>query len=1148
MLMRSILTLCLFAFSFGAFAQDSASKMQKLKEARKITEQKLRISLSKFTYVPNSIDESKFSFLNAEGGMVSEDGIFSRVQFLDETGYPIINVTNSNVEAAITTGANQLQPDGELNLDLTGKGLTVGIFDQTRPKVDHVEYGGRLTQIDGSTETLSTHSTHVSGTIMGAGINASARGMAYEATAWAFNWDNDVSKMANSAYDPETKTDGMLLSNHSYSIGLGWQGDNWFGNPSISTEEDWRFGFYSSLSQSMDDLMFSKPYYLPVFAAGNDRSDRGDGTRPPDGPSDILGSRASTKNALTIGAVEKVLDYQGPSSVVMSSFSSWGPTDDGRVKPDLVAMGVNVFSASINSNGGDSYASQSGTSMAAPNVTGSLFLLQQLYSQRNSGRFMLSASLKALAIHTTKEAGPAPGPDYMNGWGLLDVASGAKIILNEDGTSNFIREDILGEGETFEFEFVSDGITPIKATLAWTDPAGNPAGTGLDPTDIMLVNDLDMRIFDEDGQEFFPWTLNPTLQASAIGINTVDNFRDNVEKIEINSPKAQKYRVVISHKGSLEFGLQEYGLVFTAGTVNGAEETLYWIGADGGSWNNPSNWSASPNGTSANRIPGDGTRVVFEGTDGGEQEVVFPESANAFSVNFFGNQLVKFLLEENEIQVTNGFRVSNQITEVQNGTLVFSGNDSNEHIAEFGAALFTDVLVDFESGKWRIIAAENLDDFSVGSAEVRIDIEDLKVNDFTLSDDADISGDIQRISFEGNFDAGVNTSLKENLDLRFIGSDGVFTNSSSSELGILSLESGVLGLASSGFAGLSIQNGQARMDLASLSISNLELGTDGFLNLGNGGSLIVRETITSAATSDARARIAAPLTSTLTYPIYIKYCFDFVDVNNVNLVGEGIINLGVNAEVTNSTGWLEENCEDVLFANFASSFNCKGAAVTFDNLSEGAIEEYEWTFGNLGNSTLEEPIFVFDEAGTYLVSLKVSNDDGFTMFEQEITITENSLVKPVIVVNGSTLTSQQPGSSYQWYVNGTVIQGATDRSYEATGDGSYRVAIVNETCNSVSDPVVISAIEADEPELSRFGIFIGPIPSEDQLNIKISNEYTGPIFFEIIDFAGRTYLQQEENKISTEMDVKMNLPGPKGLYILRIKTNNLTLHKKVIKQ
>ncbi|MHA7129918.1 S8 family serine peptidase [Algoriphagus namhaensis] len=1146
--MRIIYTLGLVvSLVASAFGQTEDQKLSKLKEARKETEKKLRSSLIQFTYAPNSIDESRFDYLDAAGGMYTDDGYFSRIQFLDPLGHPVI-IFPDNVDAAKTTGANQLQPGGSLGLSLTGKGLTVGIFDQTRPKVDHVEFGSRLTQIDGSTETLSTHSTHVSGTIMARGANASARGMAYEATGWSFNWDNDAAKMTTNAYDPETKPNGMLLSNHSYSIGMGWEGSNWLGNSSISNEEDWRFGFYSSLSAAMDQVMFAKPYYLPVFAAGNDRSDRGNGPQPPDGPSDILAWRAVSKNGLTIGAVERVLEYQNPQSVRMSSFSSWGPTDDGRVKPDLVAMGVNVFSASINSSGGDAYANQSGTSMAAPNVTGSLFLLQDLYSQRNSGRFMLSSSLKALAIHTAREAGPAPGPDYMHGWGLLDVAAGAQIIVNEDGTSQFIKEDILGEGDTFEFEFISDGITPIKATLVWTDPEGTPAATGLDPKDIMLVNDLDMRIFDEDGTEYFPWTLNPDLQASAVGINTQDNFRDNVEKIEINSPKPQKYRVVITHKGELTFDVQQYGLVFTAGTVNGSSETLYWIGEDGASWTNPANWSATLNGPAANKVPTNTTRVVFEGNSSTTQNVTIGADVEAFSLNLFGSEPVKFSLNGNSILVGNGLRVSNQVTEIVDGQILFRGDGSIEHIVELAKAQMNNVDLLFEQGDWKIISAETLDRVVIESASVKFDVDSFAVNELLVESGGQLRGSVSSLVFGESLDFAANSIIKEGLQVEFIGAEGSFTNRSASEIARLTSSQGSLALLSDGIEDLLVRGSEVRMDIPDLLLADLELGPDAFFNLGNGGAVQVTGEWAVTALATSRARIAAPITSTFTYPVYRKYCFDFLDVSSVNLLGEGIINLGVDSQVTDATGWIQENCEDVLFANFRFQYPCAGAALTFENLSEGDISEYEWDFGGLGTSTSEEPIFVFDTPGTYLVALKISNEEGFTTFEQSITIESSSLNKPNIVANGNVLTSQQPGSSYQWYANGQVIPGATSRSYEVPGDGVYQVAIFNDVCNRISDPVVISAIEEDEPELSRFGVFIGPIPSDDELTISISNDYTGPIDFQLVDLSGRVMVQEEKSKVSRDLELRMNLPSQVGVYILRITTNSLTLHKKVIKQ
>lgn len=103
----------------------------------------------------------------------------------------------------------------------------------------------------------------------------------------------------------------------------------------------------------------------------------------------------------------------------ITGFSSFGPADDGRIKPDIVAPGQAVFSTSAASP--NDYEVLSGTSMSAPAVTGTLAILQELYKNLNGGSYMKSATLKALAIHTAREAGPNEGPDYMFGWGLLDA-------------------------------------------------------------------------------------------------------------------------------------------------------------------------------------------------------------------------------------------------------------------------------------------------------------------------------------------------------------------------------------------------------------------------------------------------------------------------------------------------------------------------------------------------------------------------------------------------------------------------------------------------------------------------------------------------------------------------------------------------------
>ena len=98
----------------------------------------------------------------------------------------------------------------------------------------------------------------------------------------------------------------------------------------------WRLGYYDSNARDIDRIIYNAPYYLPVVAAGNDRQS---GVNTADGGYDYLTDKAVAKNNMVVAATFEVLDYQDASDVFMSSFSSWGPTDDGRIKPDISAQG-----------------------------------------------------------------------------------------------------------------------------------------------------------------------------------------------------------------------------------------------------------------------------------------------------------------------------------------------------------------------------------------------------------------------------------------------------------------------------------------------------------------------------------------------------------------------------------------------------------------------------------------------------------------------------------------------------------------------------------------------------------------------------------------------------------------------------------------
>ncbi len=453
---------------------------------------------------------------------------------LDENKNPIY-FTTDNAGAAITTRANRLNTGGSLGLTLDGQNMTIGIWDGGKVRTTHNLLTPRATQIDNAT-ALSAHATHVSGTMMGNGTaSASAKGMASQATLRAYDWNSDVSEVTTAA------ANALLVSNHSY----GYDPDS---VPVI------KWGRYDSDSRSFDNVMFNAPYYLFVNSAGNSRNG---GYNDDKGGYDLLAGKSCSKNAMIVAAVNQVTNYTGPNSVTMSNFSSWGPTDDGRIKPDICGKGVNVRSSTSNSD--NSYSSYSGTSMSSPNVAGTLLLLQQ-HHKNVKGGFMRAATLRGLAIHTADEAGTDPGPDYRFGWGLLNAEKAAVLITNE-GTQSMIKENVLQQGKSYSFDIEPiSSSQPLVATICWTDPAGQIVlGSTIDLATPNLVNDLDIRIT-KNNQIFHPWKLTPAdVEAAA---TTGDNTVDNVEKIEIENPNGT-YTVTVSHKGTLVNNLQNYSLIIS---------------------------------------------------------------------------------------------------------------------------------------------------------------------------------------------------------------------------------------------------------------------------------------------------------------------------------------------------------------------------------------------------------------------------------------------------------------------------------------------------------------------------------------------------------------------------------------------------------
>ncbi len=485
-------------------------------------------------------------------------------------------VTTNNANAAKTINTNQLYSGGTLGLSLDGTGIVIGEWDGGAVRTTHQEFNNtgtsRVTQRDGVT-TLDSHSTHVAGTILAGGVQATAKGMAFNARISAYDFTNDFSEMTNEAVN-----NNMLVSNHSYGqlVGWDWNGSSWqWSNPFTSIlgqNEDFYFGYYSDRAADWDNLSNTAPYYLIVKAAGNDNND-GPGTGSPypnDGPYDCLDSYTTAKNPLIVGAVNDIPGgYTQPSDVVIASFSSTGPTDDGRIKPDIVANGVGLYSCNSTSN--TSYSSSSGTSMSTPSVTGSIALLQQHYYNVNNA-FMTSAMAKSVIIHTANEAGTSNGPDYIYGWGLMNSAKAAQKISEVESNSLAMNDLNITQGGTIQIKALAKGTEPIVATMVWTDPEGSPITnyfTVLDNPTKMLVNDLNLNIT-SGSTTYYPWKLNvnsPSSPATNSGVNNIDN----VEKVEAGTLAAGTLVTLnISHSGTLTGG-EEWFALSTSGLFRNDE-------------------------------------------------------------------------------------------------------------------------------------------------------------------------------------------------------------------------------------------------------------------------------------------------------------------------------------------------------------------------------------------------------------------------------------------------------------------------------------------------------------------------------------------------------------------------------------------------
>jgi hypothetical protein len=531
-----------FAFTVNLQAQ---KQIERKKISGKYNQEKLNL-LKKGFQEKSSLEKQraikiakekgwKVKFTNKKGDLLELQKVVN--------GQPIY-YTTFNVAAAKSTRVDHLNSGGSLGLSLDGQNMTAYVWDGGVARASHQEYdgaGGNNRFSTGDSGSLNYHSAHVTGTIIASGVVSNAKGMASHAQAIGYDWNSDLAEATSAA------ANGMLISNHSY----GFAARNQQGQVQLP---QYYFGGYITDSRDWDNLMFNAPNYLMVVAAGNDGTDDSANTNPTGGFGfDKLTGHSTSKNNLVVAAANDAnIDSNGNLlSATIANFSSEGPTDDFRIKPDIAGNGVSVYSTYDSSD--TAYNSISGTSMASPNVTGSLILLQQHHNNLNNS-YMKAATLKGLALHTADDAG-ASGPDAVFGWGLLNTKAAAEAITNK-GNESKIEELTLTSGQTYTISVDSDGINPLFASISWTDRAGT-ANTGtVNLTTPVLVNDLDIRVT-KGGTSYLPYELTgATTNAKK------DNDVDPYERVDVANASGT-YTITITNKGSLIGGSQNYSLIVT---------------------------------------------------------------------------------------------------------------------------------------------------------------------------------------------------------------------------------------------------------------------------------------------------------------------------------------------------------------------------------------------------------------------------------------------------------------------------------------------------------------------------------------------------------------------------------------------------------
>jgi Subtilase family len=452
----------------------------------------------------------------------------------------------------------------------TGQGVIVAIFDGAHVRTTHPDFGTRVVQGDTGTYDPEGHPTMTAGMIAGDGSQSLAqgssvanqwRGIAPASQVRSYNYADPTANYVTNYLNDVTRavqTDSVVVMNNSW------------GDYGCLT---YPYGAYDGRAPFLDGVIrgsLGRPVPI-VFSGGNERAGYPNSngvnqtncitnTAAPYANYTTLNHPKSAKNIIAVGAIDSFNN-------AMSAFSSWGPTLDGRIKPDVVASGLNngtlsngvsqitnAFGMPVGSaneqdyripyyqlNNPYVYGWFSETSCAASIVSGGIALMLDDWRRKfPTAGAPLPSTLRALLVHNAFDLNDPtttwykPGPDYASGYGLVQINETLQSLERGDAYQGLV----FNQATTTCPVTVPAGTTHFKVTLAWDDP---PAIVNANPA---LIDDLDLVVTDPSGTRQYPWTLDPA-NPTAPAVRTKEDHVNNLEQVQVDTPLAGAWTVVV---------------------------------------------------------------------------------------------------------------------------------------------------------------------------------------------------------------------------------------------------------------------------------------------------------------------------------------------------------------------------------------------------------------------------------------------------------------------------------------------------------------------------------------------------------------------------------------------------------------------------